>query len=439
MSKSVTSMGLGDSPDLRKILVDHEYHGLRLQLAVRGLLVVFVALTLFFVPPFKYATICDAILVWYAIWAAGVAVWMRRGGRARVDFSWVPLFVDLAVVAVLTLVTGTAGQSWTANILANALFMIPLLACTQLRPAVCAAVVIPTVAVFLVSSSLTMASNSEPWESVLLSTMALAGLGGGAIALSWIQRSRIHTIGALAQDRTDLLADLMNLEERERQALSEQLHDGALQYVLAARQDVAEVRSGHQDALDRIDQALSKSSKLLRSTAAELHPAVLERIGLVPALRDLAKSASARGGFAYEVNTDHWPDHLRTTVDFMLFSAARELLTNTVKHAHAKFVFVVLQWTGECAVLGISDDGVGIAEEIRARSLSEGHIGLASQELRIAAAGGALLIQRGPEAGTTARIELPATLVACSNTGRSINGTSLKSSPPVLQAGNRAT
>lgn len=203
------------------------------------MLVLFIALTLGFVPPMNDAGVCVAVLICYALWSGGLALWTRRGGPGPVNAMWLALFVDLAVLGCLTLLTGIAAQqSWTADILSNGLFVIPLLASTQLRPGVCASVVVPTVLVFLAASWATMASNEEPWTSILLSTMALAVLGAGAVVLSRIQRSRVLTIGHLVRDRTALLAELMGLEQRERRALSEQLHDGALQFVLAAKMDL---------------------------------------------------------------------------------------------------------------------------------------------------------------------------------------------------------
>lgn len=396
--------------ELQSILTDHEYHGIRLQLAIRALLVIFIALTLFVVPPANNAGLCNLIFIFYALWAIALTAWISKVKPANIDTSWLALFVDLTVVASLSLIVGTSGaESWTANILTNALFMIPLLACAQLRPWVCAAVVTPTVVVFLVSSSLTKGSNSEPWVSILLSTLALAGLSAGAIALSWIQRSRTQTIGKLAHDRTALLTDLMSLEERERQTLAEQLHDGALQYVLAARQDLEDLRHGQAEAVNRISPALWEASRLLRNTAAELHPAVLERTGLAPALTDAARAAGARGKFACELRVESWPGDLRTSADSMLFSAARELLTNVVKHAHASTVHLTLNWTGRSAILEVADDGVGTTSESRDKGLKAGHIGLASQELRIAAAGGSLTIQSNQGTGTIARIVVPAT------------------------------
>ncbi len=217
--------------------------------------------------------------------------------------------------------------------------LVPVLASATLRPKVCAAVVVPAVLVYLVAGIATQSANEEPWASLLLRTLVMAGVGAACVALSWIQRSRVTTIGRLVRARTDLLAELTDLERRERRALSEQLHDGALQYVLAARQDLDEARdTGAPEAFDRLEQALLESSRLLRSTVAELHPAVLERAGLPAAIRDLVASAAARGGFAAKLDLDGWPADRRTPVDGLLYRTARELLGNVVKHAagHAR-------------------------------------------------------------------------------------------------------
>lgn len=131
---SVRTEHLPGGPDLERILREHAYRGAYLQLTVRGALVLFIALTLIFVPPMNDAGWCFAILGAYALWSAAVALWIRKGGTGPVTMIWLGLFVDLAVLATLTLLTGLAAeQSWTADILSNGLFVIPVLACTQLR------------------------------------------------------------------------------------------------------------------------------------------------------------------------------------------------------------------------------------------------------------------------------------------------------------------
>jgi two-component system NarL family sensor kinase len=198
----------------------------------------------------------------------------------------------------------------------------------------------------------------------------------------------------------------VHLEDRERRGLSERLHDGALQYVLAARLDLDDLRQGAGDeAVDRIEQALTESSRMLRSTVSELHPAVLERAGLARALRALA-AATARRDLTVDVDVDGWPEGARTQIDALLFGAAREFLSNVVRHADANHVRVSLQSDGDHARLVVADDGRGMPEPAASQRLGEGHIGLHSQTLRIEAAGGTLAVVGG-SSGTLATVVVP--------------------------------
>ena len=137
---------------------------------------------------------------------------------------------------------------------------------------------------FIATCWITQASNYEPWASILLSSLVLAGFAGGSVALSLIQRSKVETIADLARQRAQLLQELLGVEKHERQSISERLHDGALQYVLVARQDMEDVRDGSMAAADRVESALVECSQLLRDVVRELHPDVLSRLGLKAAM-----------------------------------------------------------------------------------------------------------------------------------------------------------
>jgi two-component system NarL family sensor kinase len=397
-----------DVPELRRILVEHAYRGIRVQFLLRAALVIFMVVAIAAVPPARDRTVCFVIVASYVVWAVGLGLWTRSGGENPVRWMWVALLVDALALTALTLVAGVASsETWTADLLVNGFFLLPTMAATQLRPWVAATVAGPAVAAYFAVSVATKTANTEPWASILVRTFALVGLGLGCVALSRVQLSRVLTIAGLARDRADLLDELVRLEARERSALAEQLHDGALQYVLAARQDLEDARSdGDPVAFDRVEYALSESSTLLRATVTQLHPAVLDQAGLARALRDLVAGTADRARLVAEVDVTDWPD-ATTPVDGLLYSTARELLTNVVKHAEASTVRVRLVRTGQLARLSIADDGRGIEPGAAATRLAEGHIGLASLRTRIAAAGGLLEVASSDGGGTIAVVELP--------------------------------
>jgi two-component system, NarL family, sensor kinase len=226
--------------------------------------------------------------------------------------------------------------------------------------------------------------------------------------LSAVQRSRVLTIAGLVSDRTQLVRELGNVEAQARRDLAEELHDGALQYVLAARQDLDDVRQrGDAESFDRVDYALKESTTLLRSKVSQLHPAVLEQSGLRRALEELARTTAARSGLTVSLAAPGWDESWRTSADDLVYSAARELLANAAKHADARSLRVDLGRGDGSISLTVTDDGKGIAEGELERQLAKGHIGVASQRVRVEAAGGRFTLQPAAP-GTVARVEVPA-------------------------------
>jgi len=405
---------LAQETELQAILLDHAYRGVRVQVVLRGILVAFVLAVVLWIAPARDRVACDTIAAIYAVWAIGVAWLAQRRVEQLVRFMWLALFVDLAALAGLAIAASSSvNQSWTSDVLVNGFFMIPLLAATQLRPWVCTAVAVPTVGVYLASSIAAKQANGEPWSSIVLRTGILAGICVGSILLCRLARYRVLTIGRLVVDRSQLITELTTLEDRERQTLSEDLHDGALQYVLAARQDLEEAReTADPTSFDRLAHALGESSQLLRSTMTQLHSAVLDQAGFLPALRDLARVSGERGRLEITIDAEGWEESWRTSADRILLATARELLTNVVKHAQARAVRIELSWRDGGARLRMADDGRGIRPGEIEQQLAHGHIGLTSRRVRLEAAGGSLTLRSGELSGTVAEVEVPAVLRA---------------------------
>lgn len=383
-----------------------------LQAALRALLIAFIATTLLFEPPSDDRWICLAILAVYVViigaWAARAFRPTTRAAATTNEYlTLLMLGCDVAVISVLSVLTGwTSPDNWTSNVLRVGLFLIPLIAAAQLEPYISAMVAVPTLVAYVAVSVISQTANQEPWTSILLNATVLAGLAGGSVALSLLQRAKEDVIGNLALQRTQLLEDLLGLEKRERRDLSERLHDGALQYVLVARGDLEDVQTESTVAVDRVNSALTECSKLLRDVVRELHPEVLARSGLKAAVEALADSIAARNELIVDVETSTWPDGLRSDADNVLYTAAREISTNVRKHAKARNISFELQLTDGWASLRIADDGVGISDDALARSVQNGHIGMASIRTKVLASGGTFDIQR-KSPGTAIEITLP--------------------------------
>ena len=396
------------------MIIDHAARGARVQGTLRAVLVIFSAAVLLFVPPAGDGIACWVVVIAYACWTLVLAVAVHRSGPRFLRYVWVSVLVDVVALAVLMLLAAAPDPlSWTAYLLANGFFLLPVMAAMSLSPGVCAAAVVPTVLAYLVVGLVAWEPGIEPVASPVLRTALLAGIGAGCVLLARLQRSRVLTIGGLVGDRSELAGELLTIEQREQRDLAEALHDGALQYVLGTRQDLDDLRTPERGAeFDRVDYGLAEASRLLRSTMAQLHPAVLDHAGLPAAMSDLVSTVTSRGSTEITVDVDGWPAAARTTADALLLGAARELLTNVVKHAGARHAEVRLGWDGSTARLQVSDDGRGMAGVDLAERLSERHLGIASRRIRIEAAGGSLRYTDAEPHGTIATVEVPARATA---------------------------
>ena len=316
------------------------------------------------------------------------------------------------MLGTLSVIAGRSPQSWTDDILVNGFFLLPVLATTQLRAWVAGVVGGAALALYVLAGFVSQQANEEPTSAILLRSGALAAVVVGCVLLAGVQRSRVTTIGALLAQRAQLTNELVGLEQRERLVLSEALHDGALQYVLAARQDLEDAReTSNPTSFDRVDQALTESGRLLRQTVTQLHPAVLEQAGLATALGDLVDSFRRPGGPLLELDTHEWPSRVSTDADELLYASAREGLANALKHASAQHIWTAVRLEIGRAELTVSDDGVGVDRAVLDRRLGAGHVGLASRRIRAEAAGGTLTVGPRQPRGTVVTVVVPASVV----------------------------
>lgn len=218
------------------------------------------------------------------------------------------------------------------------------------------------------------------------------------------QGRQLDEITELSASRQALLIDLMSASDEQQRTISEYIHDGPLQSVLMARQDIVSVLKKHPDeALDRALAGLREATDQMREATFELHPAVLAGAGLARAVTQLAAANSSRSGITITSDVDYpRPD----PVDPVVFGVARELLANVVRHSKATHASLKLKAIDGMCHLDVADDGVGMTSDQAARRLADGHIGLASQRTRIEAAGGTMTIHTG-SSGTHVAITLP--------------------------------
>ncbi len=198
------------------------------------------------------------------------------------------------------------------------------------------------------------------------------------------------------------------LEEESYRRLAREIHDGYGQRVAALGFEIHSIRKGliganpQSGRLDVVAERLVDLGEDLHRLSHQLHPAVLERRGLVVALRDVCAEFEERQGLPVELDLRATEHPIPAEVALGIFRIAQEGLANVMRHAAARSVRLTLSVGSNTVRLLMSDDGTGFDPD----SVDSG-LGLASMQERAQLLGGRCRIVSSPGAGTRIIIGVP--------------------------------
>lgn len=197
-------------------------------------------------------------------------------------------------------------------------------------------------------------------------------------------------------------------EEEARRKLAREIHDDFGQRVAALGFELLsicrQVDGARRSQLDQVGQRLGDLGEDLHRLSHDLHPAVLERRGLLAALRDTCAEIRRREGLPLEMDL-HGPEPaIPAEVALGIYRIAQEGLTNAARHADAQSAHLSLCVGNHSIHLRLIDDGKGFDPEAVRRS---GGLGLAGMEERARLLGGRCRIVSSPGKGTTLELDVP--------------------------------
>lgn len=205
----------------------------------------------------------------------------------------------------------------------------------------------------------------------------------------------------------NLLRRLLEIQERERQLVSYEIHDGLAQYLagalmhLQACQHTCPPAAAHEfDESLRLLQAAAEESRRL---IGGLRPPALDELGIVEAVESLVDDARVEIGdvsFSHSLPGDRLPPQLETSV----FRIVQEGISNARKHAHARHLRIDLTRSAASVRILVADDGRGFDPS----RVPEERFGLEGIRQRSRLLGGEPRITSAPGAGTTIEVTLPA-------------------------------
>ncbi|WP_254510263.1 sensor histidine kinase [Anatilimnocola floriformis] len=224
----------------------------------------------------------------------------------------------------------------------------------------------------------------------------------------------VKPLQKLAATRQRLLALTLSAHESERGRNARDLHDSVGQSLtglmigLKTMESLTQIAALQQQARE-LRQIGSDMHDEIRRLARGLRPAVLDDLGLVPALErlveDLAASHQIEATFERDCEQGaRLPDDLQTAV----YRIVQEAATNAVRHGKAKHVQIKLTCSPRKLTIAVSDDGVGfeVAAALRLDQVNS-PFGLLSIHERAGLLGGEAQITSQPGRGTQIRVTFP--------------------------------
>ncbi len=337
-------------------------------------------------------------------WVLFSETWQRR--HADEDAPFVVAYGDVVIAGALFALSG--GLDSGARHVA---YVLPFASAFANGPRRVALLGAGLGLAYTVSAGHEVADGVDGAVQTFITFWLALGWATTAAALLAVSRERRDLqITDLLATRSMLAADLVASEERERRRLADELHDDALQLVIAARQDADDVAAGDEDAIGPLNATLAEAVVRLRALVSEVHPLVSTVGGVDQSLRSICERHARRGGYEWTVDVD---PRAIGYCDELLLGVARELIVNVSKHAHAEQLRVTVRADNNWVVLTVADDGIGIAADRAELARRDGHVGLASCTERVRVAGGHLAMDSGrPGDGTVVRVAVPIDVLA---------------------------
>jgi PAS domain S-box-containing protein len=212
-------------------------------------------------------------------------------------------------------------------------------------------------------------------------------------------------------DLRKLAGRLIYAQEKERSRLARELHDDLAQRLAVFAIDVGRLQQqlvdppvSVQEDLNEMKKDIIEISQEVHDLSRQLHPSILDDLGLIKAVESECTNFSRREGVEIVFNHENILTSIPKDVSLSLYRIIQESLSNVSKHACANHISVSLKCIGRDIFLSVQDDGIGFdPEEVREKP----GLGFSSMRERAILMNGEFSIHSLPERGTEIDVRVP--------------------------------
>jgi two-component system sensor histidine kinase DegS len=226
----------------------------------------------------------------------------------------------------------------------------------------------------------------------------------GLFLESQLMQARLH----------QLTRQVLSAQEEERKSISRELHDEVVQTLVGINVELTALgqEAGREARtlwrkIAHTQRVVENSVRAVHRFARELRPAVLDDLGLIPALHAYCQNLALRKKIRIQMTAFRGVETLSIARRTVLFRVAQEALNNVVRHAEASRVVLRISERPEGVLMEISDDGKSFEVGHTLLARNNRRLGLIGMRERIEMIGGTLAIESAPGRGTTVRAEVP--------------------------------
>lgn len=221
------------------------------------------------------------------------------------------------------------------------------------------------------------------------------------------QKRAEHEVRDLNRRLRELSAHANSGREQERARIARELHDDLGGSLSALKIDLVMLKNGSGGGPERLDAMIrltEETVQAVRRICADLHPRILDELGLDAALQWQSQRFGGHTGIVCDYEGELGGIEVGRAAAIALFRIYQEILTNVARHAGARRVTARLREEGETVCLDVVDDGIGIAPE---RLAGNGSLGLLGMRERVREVGGTVVVGPASPSGTRVTVRVP--------------------------------
>lgn len=224
-------------------------------------------------------------------------------------------------------------------------------------------------------------------------------------------------IAARSEQLRLLLEKTIRAQEEERARIARDMHDDVVQLITSARWEIqtaeafagTELKSAARDGLDAAHELLDEIEKQIRRAIYNLHPPILDAVGLGPALQSYIDQYRRISDIACRLEISGNVLRLPIQTESSIYHLVQEALANIAAHAEATESFVVLVYRDSTLDITVEDNGCGFDQEqwLQEARRKGSHLGLLSMQERAKSLVGSMRVESAPDCGTRLIFRIP--------------------------------